>query len=145
MACAFRHFGIVVNDLEKMKDFYTRVLHFSLVKEAEEVREFIDPLLGLKGSRLRTVKLSFPDGQGILELLKFCCPHSDRPSRSISSPGISHFALSVDDLSHMFQYLSKEGVKFLSDPLVSPDKKAKVAFCLDPEGIPIELVESLSP
>lgn len=49
----------------------------------------------------------------------------------------------VQDLDGLFQKLSRAGVRFTAPPQVSPDGLAKVVFCQDPDGAPIELVEML--
>ena len=43
----------------------------------------------------------------------------------------------------MLESLSKNGVTFISKPELSNEGIAKVCFCLDPNGIRVELVEML--
>ena len=62
--------GIVVNDLDKTRDFWINTLGFKLHVEALEESPFIDELLAIKDPDLTTVKLI--DSKGfIVELLKF--------------------------------------------------------------------------
>ena len=108
-------------------------------------------LLDLQDARATTVKLSPPDDQpqnnstsnnGLLELLFFhseCIPSPKLPN--INQVGLSHFALTVNDLDLIYKQLSEKGIRFLSSPQASPDGYAKVAFCRDPDGCLIELVE----
>jgi len=53
-------------------------------------------------------------------------------------------AFTVDDLDETHKNFSQDGIKFISEPKISPDGFAKVAFCSAPEGTYIELVELLS-
>jgi len=54
-------------------------------------------------------------------------------------------AVSVSDSDvEILKKLKEKGVKFNCSPQISPDGKAKVAFCEDPDGVPIELVEELN-
>ena len=41
----------------------------------------------------------------------------------------------------LYAKLSTKKISFISKPLISEDQKAKVCFCLDPNGVYIELVE----
>ena len=65
-----RHTGIVVKNLQRVVKFFTQILGFKVLKQADETGKFIDKILNLKKTKLITVKLSAPDGN-VLELLKF--------------------------------------------------------------------------
>jgi len=54
---------------------------------------------------------------------------------------LSHIALAVKDIDGEYERLRKEAVVFMSNPVLSPDGYAKVAFCRAPEGTFVELVE----
>lgn len=141
---AIRHVGITVSDLDQAIDFYQGLLGFKLVKRMEEQGKFIDYLSGLKNVRVTTVKMAADDGN-LIELL-FYHSHSSLISRRrrITEIGLSHIAFTVENIDKEYKRLSQAGVKFNAPPKVSLDKYAKVAFCRDPEGTLIELVEVLS-
>ena len=65
-----RHTGIVVKNLQRVVKFFTQILGFKVLKQADETGKFIDKILNLKKTKLITVNLSAPDGN-VLELLKF--------------------------------------------------------------------------
>ena len=65
-----RHTGIVVKNLQRAIKFFTQILGFKVLKQADETGKFIDKILNLKKTKLITVKLSAPDGN-VLELLRF--------------------------------------------------------------------------
>ena len=79
----------------------------------------------------------------IVELLKYENPTITSNSRPINDVGCSHIAFTVDNLEKMFILMKEEGVEFINPPRNSEDQRAKVAFCKDPDGCFIELVEEL--
>ncbi len=138
-----RHIGVVVKDLERALYFYCDLLGFKIVKKMEEHGEFIDKILGLKEVRVTTVKMTADDGN-LIELLYYHLPPKPNNRRNeICAFGLSHIALTVEDINAEYKRLSESGVKFNSSVQKSPDGYAKVAICRDPEDNFIELVEVL--
>ena len=138
-----RHTGLVVKDLQTSLDFYTKKLGFTVKVQANENQEFIDTILGLHNSELTTVKLTLNDG-AMMELLDFKADTKNITDRQLVDTGPTHMAFTVDDLDETHKNFSQDGIKFISEPKISPDGFAKVAFCSAPEGTYIELVELLS-
>lgn len=138
---AVRHMGISVADLEKSLNFYQR-LGLTVKSRADESGGFLEEILGLPGVRVTTVKLAAEGGPTLVELLRYDEP---RPAagltRDIYEWGPSHLALTVADLDGLYDRLTRAGVPFRSAPRLSADGLAKVAFCADPDGTPVELVE----
>lgn len=140
---AIRHTGIVVHDLEKALHFYRDILGLKVQREMVETGEYINNLFALKGARVKTVKMSASDGN-LIELL-YCESHPGSfVNKGISDMGYSHIAFTIENLDYEYNRLKEKGVKFNCAPQVSPDGKAKVAFCYDCEGNLIELVEELT-
>ncbi|MBN2570158.1 MAG: VOC family protein [Deltaproteobacteria bacterium] len=137
-----RHTGVVVADLEASLHFYRDLLGFRIVKQMEETGKYIDTVLSLRDVEVTTVKLSSPSGQ-MIELLKYHSHPAVQTVREICEIGISHIALTVDNLDVEYKKLKDQGIRFNSPPQVSPDGYAKVAFCRAPEGTFVELVEVL--
>jgi len=138
-----RHTGIAVSDLEKALHFYQDLLGLKVVKGMEESSDYIDKISKLKGVKVTTVKLAAADGN-LIELLYYHShPRKAVTARDICEIGVSHVAFTVEDLDAEYQRLSEAGVNFNSSPQNSPDGYAKVAFCRDPDGALIELVEVL--
>jgi len=139
-----RHFGIVVTDIEKSLEFYRDTLGFKIKIDALEEGKFIDAILGLKGVKVRTVKMAADDGN-LIELLWYQSHKGKKiENKEIFDIGASHPAFTVENLDDEYKRLKEKGVKFIFSPQISPNGKAKVAFCYDPDGVPIELVEELS-
>ena len=140
---AIRHIGIVVNDLEKALHFYRDTLGLKIKREMSEAGKYIDNLSGLKEVRVKTIKLSADDGN-LVELLYYESRSGKLIERKIYDIGYSHIAFTVENLDYEYKRLKEKGVKFNCISQVSPDRKAKVAFCHDPEGNLIELVEEIT-
>ena len=142
MILNFRHIGIVVEDLNKSLHFYNDLLGFELIKRMNESGEYINNLTSVLDLNITTVKLRIPGG-GIVELIQINSPNKRHITASITNVGITHFALTVDNIDETYRYLSEHGVKFVFPPIESPDGYAKVSFCKDPNNIFIELVQEI--
>lgn len=138
----FRHIGITVINLEKELYFYRDILGFEIKREMLESGVFIDNLSALEGVKVKTVKMSTHDGS-LIELLCYESHKCQKNSGDICDAGYSHVAFTVEDIDREYKRLRQKGVKFNYPPQVSADGKAKVAFCRDPEGNLIELVEEI--
>ena len=140
---AIRHAGIVVRDLEKSLMFYQDLLGLVLKARALEEGSFIADLLGLPDVRVETAKLSTPDGESQVELLFFHNPSATKLPHptDFTSLGLTHLAFRVEGIDDLYQLLKDRGIRFIHPPTLSPNGRATVAFCFDPEGNPLELVE----
>jgi catechol 2,3-dioxygenase-like lactoylglutathione lyase family enzyme len=134
----------VVNDLEKNRDFWVNTMSFKLHIEALEESPYIDELLAIKDPALKTVKLIDSTGF-IIELLKFENYQVGKSwSGDLKTTGLTHIALTVDNLDELVKGLFKDDYQTLSDIKVSPNGKVKVVFVRGPEGLMLELVEELN-
>jgi catechol 2,3-dioxygenase-like lactoylglutathione lyase family enzyme len=140
---AVRHAGIVVTDMERSLGFYRDMLGLEVAVDQLETGRFIEEILAMPGARVRTVKLSAPEGPTLVELLEFEGSDGGTGSPDLARIGPTHVALTVDDLEALHASLAGQGVPFLSEPRVSRDGRARVAFCADPDGTMLELVEPL--
>ena len=137
-----RHVGIVVRDLARSLEFYRDALGLTIARDMKEQGLFIDEVLDYKNTRVHTVKLATITGNTQLELLSFDCPIlSQRDATPVIAIGITHVALQVDNLINLYAKLLSIGVRFQSPPRISPDGRALVAFCFDPDNNALELVE----
>jgi hypothetical protein len=135
--------GIVVNNLDKTRDFWINTLGFKLHIEAKEESPYIDELLAIKEPMLTTVKLI--DSKGfIIELLKFENYQVENSwSGDLKTTGLTHIALTVDNLDELVDNLKIQNYQPLSEIKISPNKKVKVAFVKGPEATMLELVQEL--
>lgn len=103
----------------------------------------LDKMLSLEDVKVKTIKLSVDDEVTLVELLEFKSHKREIQERKFFDYGASHLALTVNNLDMCYNELKRKGIKFNSEPQLSPDGYAKVVFCLDPDDTPIELVEVL--
>jgi catechol 2,3-dioxygenase-like lactoylglutathione lyase family enzyme len=143
MANTARHVGVVVKDIAKAIDFWTNLIGFKLHVDAKEVSPYIDELLGMKIPELRTVKL-IDENSFILELLEFRnYPGQDNWEGNLASTGLTHIALTVDNLDSLTSKLKQNNYEFVSNIMNSPNGIVSVVFVRGPEGLMLELVEEL--
>jgi catechol 2,3-dioxygenase-like lactoylglutathione lyase family enzyme len=128
--------------MEASVDFYTNLLGFEVKKDMIEKGDFMDSFLDIKDVEVRTVKMSLKDG-GMIELLNFISHPRFNDSNYITRIGCTHIALTVKNIDSLYEEAKYKGIDFVNEPLTSPDGKARVAFCKDPDGTWLELVEEL--
>ena len=139
-----RHVGITVQDMEKSLTLYRDYFGFQVVWDEIEQGKFIDGLSGIDDIVVRTVKLKDEKG-GMIELLEYeSHPQPLETLRPIVNIGVSHFAMTVDNLDETYKDLLDMELIFNAKPAISPDGGAKVWFCRDFDGTLIELVEVLN-
>jgi catechol 2,3-dioxygenase-like lactoylglutathione lyase family enzyme len=146
MISSIRHVGFVVSNLDVSLKFYSDILGLEIYRRFTEEGEFIDSLTGLKNVKLEWVKLIIPGG-GLIELLQYHS-HSDSANSNqhgfVSNRiGCSHAALTVKNLSVLYDKLINAGYHCKSLPLAAPGGKAKILYCHDPDGAILELIEDI--
>lgn len=140
------HVGITVSDLEQSIEFYTR-LGFGQ-PPADWVftieGEWLSKLVAEDGAIIRVAFLPMDEGN-VLELLEYQVPKgaqtNEKPNRDT---GAMHVALNVDDVWALYEEL-KDTIEFNCEPQVvatGPWAGGKVVYLDDPDGIPVELVQS---
>ena len=130
--------------MEKSLHFYRDMLGLRICRDMTEEGKFIDTILGLSNVKVRTVKMAAENGNTLVELLQYeSYAGKKRENYEMFDLGASHIAFEVKDIEQEYKRLKEQGVAFTCEPQTSPDKKAKVTFCFDPDNVPIELVEEL--
>lgn len=138
-----RHIGLVVKDLEKSLKFWCETLDFSVVKIMEEKGEYLDLMMGLQNVDVKTAKLSDKNGN-LIELLYFKNYSDDNDLiKKPYSNGLTHIALTVDNLEKTIGKLQKLNLIKSNIPVISPDGKVKVVYARCLEGLLIEFVQEL--
>ena len=144
---SIRHVGIVVKDLNNSLKFYSDILGLKTYMNVTETGNFIDTLTGIKNVKVEWIKLIIPKG-GLIELLQY---HShpdnlDLPENKgfpSNKYGCSHVALTVHNLSELYDKMISLGYTCKSKPLNSANAKVKILYCHDPDGNILELIEDL--
>jgi len=143
MISNLRHTGIVVRNLDQSVVFY-EALGFKTWKRELEQGQFLETLVHLKKARVETAKLKAPCG-ALLELLEY---HSHPVDLEISPQpsnqlGCSHIALTVGSIDKALECVQSCGGSLVNQPATAPDGTVRVAYCHDPEGNLLELVEEI--
>tara|TARA_R110000824_G_scaffold307398_1_gene494890 strand:+ start:412 stop:846 length:435 start_codon:yes stop_codon:yes gene_type:complete len=142
---SIRHVGVVITNIEESLKFYRDILGFKVLKTADESGKCLDNFLDVKGTEVKTIKM-IDTNNNILELLYFNShpeSHDSNKTRRLTEIGCSHFAITVNDLDSLYSKLVQQKIKFNHSVQTSPDGKVKIAFCRDPDGTFIEMVEEL--
>ncbi len=120
------HIAIICSDYQTSKDFYTRILGFTIVAEhyrAERNSYKLDLALG---------------DRYFVELFSFPSP----PAR-VSRPeacGLRHLAFEVDDIAAASDWLKQNGIQ--AEPIRTDEYTQKrFTFFADPDDLPLELYE----
>jgi glyoxylase I family protein len=123
---AVHHIAIICSNYEKSKQFYTKILGLSIIREVyrEERKSFkLDLAL---------------NGQYVIELFSF--PDPPKRSSGPESCGLRHLAFSVDDMEKSIRSLTEKGV--ITEPIRIDEFTGKrFTFFNDPDGLPLELYE----
>ena len=138
----YRHTGIICKSLNKSLYFYKNILGLKVLQKFSDNSDYINKVSGLKKTNVKMIKLQMKSGE-ILELLSYPSIKTKLPKLSLYNVGLLHIALEVSDIEKVYKTLKKKKVKFLSEPVISSEKFAKVCFCLDPNNVRIELVQIL--
>ena len=140
---SIRHVGIVVPSVEKYASFL-KDLNFSVVSDVVESGEFICHLVKIPQVEIRVIKLTDIDG-AMLEILEYLS-HPQIKGNDLRMPnglGLSHLALSVEDIEDAISVLEMHHGACLNEPRVNVDGTVKAAYCRDMYMNLLELVEPI--
>jgi catechol 2,3-dioxygenase-like lactoylglutathione lyase family enzyme len=144
------HINIVVSDIGRMVRFYTVVLGLRVSKHVHIGGEWIDDVVGLKGTRAEVVYLELEQGPRV-ELIRYDSP----PAEVLASPGrpnllgLRHVAFLVRGLDEVVERLRQGEVRFVGQVQQVPDEQVtyaggvrkRLVYFHDPEGNLLELCE----
>jgi catechol 2,3-dioxygenase-like lactoylglutathione lyase family enzyme len=144
------HVNIVVDDLEKMVDFYHRLLGFAVTKRVTISGPWVDATVGLHDAVGDVVYLELPTGPRV-ELIRYARPKGLVPEgidRS-NTRGLRHLAFRVSDIDAAVRKLLAADVRPLSAVQSVPDSQVtysggvrkRLLYFRDPEGNLLELCE----
>ncbi len=121
------HIAIICKNYEASKNFYTKVLGFTIKQEVYR-----------KERDSYKLDLSL-DGKYVIELFSF--PNTpSRPSRP-EAAGLRHIAFEVDSIDDTVIELSKHNI--IAEPVrIDEFTNKKFTFIADPDDLPVEFYES---
>jgi catechol 2,3-dioxygenase-like lactoylglutathione lyase family enzyme len=137
---------MTVADMDRSLSFYTEVLAFEKVSDAEVAGEAIERLQGVFGARVRVVRLRL--GGEILELHAYLAPRGRPvPVDSRSHDGwFQHAAIVVSDMDRAYKHLRDHRVEHASSgPQRLPDWNPaaggiRAFYFRDPDGHNLEVI-----
>ena len=138
-----RHTGMVVRDLERSIRFY-EAMGLAIWQRVKETGTFIDKVVGIPGVCLEWAKLKCPD-DSLVELIQYHS-HPDIHPLEKAPPnrlGCSHIAFTVHDVAQACDKIKQLGGAVVNPGAVASSGSVRVAYCHDPDGILIELVEEI--
>ena len=150
MLAGIDHVNMVVDDLDAMVEFYTRVLRMRQTKRVTITGAWIEQVVGLRDIEAHVVYLDLPTGPR-LELIEYVSPVGARPE-GLAEPntrGLRHLAFRVEDIDAAAAALREADVKMVSDVQRVPDSQVtyaggvrkRLVYFHDPEGNLLELSE----
>ena len=144
------HVNLVVQDLEAMTRFYTRVLGLIITKRVRISGPWVEGVVGLEGVEADVVYLDLPDGPRV-ELIQYLGPSGRRPEglELSNTPGLRHLAFRVADIDEVAAALRAGGIEPLSKVSQVPDEQVtytggvckRLVYFRDPEQNLLELCE----
>ncbi|MCY4115001.1 MAG: VOC family protein [Chloroflexi bacterium] len=137
------HVGLVVRDMDRMRDFYIRVAGLRETRAATLEGPHIDELTGLSGVTLEAVFLGTDERPEAVELLKYHNHPDASPARGPSGNGPNHVQFVVDELDPIVDALRAEGLDAWGGPVDWPRLWRRVLYAKDPEGNVVEFNERL--
>ena len=137
----FHHPGIVVPDLDRAIDFYTKFLGYELISESswDGNAAGFNQVVGLERSAARLCMLR--GGNAYLELFEYSSPQAtvDPGELGANEPGIRHIAICVKDVQLALDFCVELGGSKMNEPFGVPGG-ATAVYCRDPFGNLMELV-----
>jgi catechol 2,3-dioxygenase-like lactoylglutathione lyase family enzyme len=139
--------GFTVADLDRSVAFYTQVLGFERVSEAELDGDAYETLLGVFPVRMRVARLRLGSEQ--IELTDYLAPASRPfpPDSRANDRWFQHIAIVVSDIDRAYALLRKHGVEHASSgPQTLPDWNPNAGgirafYFRDPDGHYLELIQ----
>lgn len=138
--------GMTVSDLDRSVDFYSKVLQFDKISEAEVDGEPYEHLQGVFGLRMRVARMRL--GDETIELTEYLAPRGKpAPVDSRSNDRwFQHIAIIVSDMDQAYRVLRDYKVQHASSgpqllPAWNPSAGGIRAFYFrDPDGHPLEIL-----
>jgi catechol 2,3-dioxygenase-like lactoylglutathione lyase family enzyme len=134
--------GLCCRDLPRLRQFYEDVMGFAFVSEISVPADKAAPS-GLSASGYTVVRLQTSYGERVKLLAPNAPPPAQAPSQYIlDRAGSTYLTFIVDDINSAIERLHKAQAPFLTgNQRVEVRPGVYLAFCRDPEGNVLELVQ----
>jgi catechol 2,3-dioxygenase-like lactoylglutathione lyase family enzyme len=137
--------AIVVEDLDAAIAFFEEL---GLEVEARTTvgGDWVDRVVGLRGTRSEIAMMRSPDGHGRLELTRFQNPAAigpDPSSEPANTRGMGRIMFTVEDIDDVVERLQALGGELVGE-IVRYEDAYRLCYLRGPEGIILALAEELS-
>jgi catechol 2,3-dioxygenase-like lactoylglutathione lyase family enzyme len=143
MITSVNHTSFTVGDLDRSVSFYRDLLGMELISLAGRDPGFVERITGIPGANVQVAYLQAPGHR--LELIQYLSPSGKKLDLQTNNVGCAHVGFNVDDLPRMYAELKVKGVQFKSAPQqvpAGPNKGTLAVYFMDPDGIPLELLQT---
>jgi len=143
MITGIHHTSFTVSNLDRSLAFYRDILGMELVVERDVTGDYMADLMGFENLHIRLVFLKI--GEELLELIEYLSPSGNIVNTKKNNPGTAHICFRIKDLLSLYKKLVLSGVCVESEPVAitkGPNKGGFAMFIYDPDGIPLELLET---
>lgn len=120
------HIAIICSDYKESLRFYCEILGMEIISEEYRVER-----------QSMMTKLSL-NGEYLIELFTF--PNTPARPTNPEACGLRHLALSVEDIDEVLAELDNRN--YPHEPLRTLENGERLFFMKDPDGLPIEIVET---
>ena len=134
--------GIVCVDIDRMLDFYTRVLGLTVTSDAEATPE-MSAIFGAAPQGFRIIRMQTPYGERV-KLVQLKNGHAKRippPEWVFERQGLAYITFIVSNIEEVTARLHELGIKLVRPEPVEVRKGFVALFAEDPEGNFVEFVE----
>ena len=154
-----RHVGIIVNDLDKMIDFY-QGLGMSLKSYGRMIEsgDFIDNITGSKDCILQTAKLTIQDNalpEKYWFVLELILVQTSKYTKNIKTKfefdvnkccyGVLDIAFTVDDIHAVIEYIIDKGGSLIGGPASPPIGHPSLhSYLYDIEGNVLHIAQNIN-
>jgi catechol 2,3-dioxygenase-like lactoylglutathione lyase family enzyme len=148
LVTGFNHSGVVVQDLQRMIDFYCDVLGLEVLREVDSIAPAEGDHTGIPDAKRKLVFVGKPGDHHQLELVCYLSPKPNDGHLHHHQYGSSHVCFNVADLQDMYESLPSRGLRFITEPKYrTTPEGARIGICyaLDPEGNYLEFLERTEP
>lgn len=144
---AVNHFSLTVEDLDRSLAFWRDTLgleqmDFSMTTEGD----FVESIVGLPGTFMESVFVRAPGI--VIEIIKYVQPEGTPIRPRTCDPGCTHIAFECEGLEGLFERVRANGYTTRADRVITvPEgdwKGTKTFYCVDPDGVTVELLENPS-
>ena len=137
----FNHLGQTITDIARSRRFYEDLLGFKFWWEFEVPDELSCKVLMVPSPcKLTATYLWRPDL--VLNLMHFGDPGAQEAyeARKLNAPGLTHLALSVEDVPVLLDMVEAYGGEILWESQGAPSDWGQAIYIRDPDGQLIEIV-----